>query len=125
MDVSRYRGNAGFRSDPVMRISRTDASTTVALAGELDMHAVTRVRDCLREELLRRPREVVVAMNEVDLVDSSALALFLWAERVLRDSGSSLHLVGVKPPVRRAFAIANLDTAISIKSNEPSETQAA
>jgi anti-sigma B factor antagonist len=87
---------------------RASAGVVVlAPAGELDLASTPRLRELLYEA--HSPgATVVLDLDDVVFLDSSALAVVLSAERRLRGSGGSLRLVNVAEEVLRVLRICGL-----------------
>jgi anti-sigma B factor antagonist len=85
-----------------------DAATTVRAPGdELDIAVVPRLR--ARLAAAHRPGAVVVLdLQDVTFMDSSALSVVLAADRRLAATGGALRLAHVAPEVRRVLRICGL-----------------
>lgn len=86
----------------------TDGCTVVlAPPGELDLFATGPLRELLAAAY--RPRaSVVLDLQDVVFIDSSALSVILSAERRLQDSGGQLRLVNPADDVSRVLRICGL-----------------
>jgi len=102
-------GSERVTSDVVQSIDRAGAETTVTLCGELDVSTTAAVRDVLEHECARKPCRVTLDLAAVDFVDSSALHMFVVANKRLEAHGGVLRIVGVSDPIRRTFEITQLD----------------
>jgi anti-sigma B factor antagonist len=86
------------------RVTRAGETTTLALAGELDLAGVDAARERLAEAMKDRPARVVVDLSELTFIDSTGISFLVSA--VKRDDGGRLSFVACKAPaVRRVFAI--------------------
>jgi len=95
--------------------TRSDGSTLVVLAGELDLHSVP----ALAEALQAATGPVVVDLQEVTFIDSTTLARLVREHRRLQASGRQLTiLVGEQTPMT-VFGITGIDRILNIRSCEP------
>lgn len=91
-----------------MRIRRSVSETVVlAPSGELDLAVAPELRARL-SAAHRDGARVVLDLQDVVFIDSSALSVVLWAERRLRVTGGSLRLVQPAEGVLRILRICGL-----------------
>lgn len=96
-----------------------DAGTTVlAPSGELDLSALPELRDRL-VSAVRPGATVVLDLQDVTFMDSSALSVVLTADRQLRATGGALQLAHVAEEVLRVLRICGLADRL-VRSPEPS-----
>jgi anti-anti-sigma factor len=73
----------------------------------------------LKTELIFLQKEIsnqfVIDLSDVTRCDSTGLSCLLLSERLERDKGKKLHLVGVNKSVSDLMQIARLDTVFVIK----------
>ncbi len=82
-------------------------TNVLAPSGELDLAALPELRARLLPAI--RPGAcVVLDLQDVTFVDSSALAVVVTVDRQLRSTGGSLELVHVAPEVHRVLRICGL-----------------
>jgi anti-sigma B factor antagonist len=77
----------------------------LAVEGEFDLAAVPAVRERLDATIAEGARGVVLDLEQVGFVDSSALRELLRADAALRAAGAALVLVGVQPAVARLLEL--------------------
>jgi anti-anti-sigma factor len=87
--------------------------TQIAVRGELDMGCVPAFRRTLDAALLTTTDTLLVDLEAVAFLDSSALALLLETER--RAGGANVRLVVIKPAghARRVLDLCKLDGRIT------------
>lgn len=89
---------------------------SVAVGGELDAATAPvldeAIRKLDRDDLVR---EVTVDLGDVGFIDSSGLSVLVAAHKRLRARGVSLVIDNATPGARRLFAIAGLDTVLTIR----------
>lgn len=110
--------------DVRVSVSRFGAdSFVVAVAGELDMHTATPLREQLEEVLDEGGRNLLVDLTGVSFLDSTALGVILEAARSLRSRSGQLVVVADDPRVTRTFRIAGLERVLRLESSLPEGVQ--
>lgn len=97
------------KPEPVADVVREGDVTTVVLQGEIDLSNAWAVREIIEEECARHPAKLVVDLDAVEFVDSSALNLFVTTHRTLLAEGCLLVLASPSEQVWRSFVITHLD----------------
>ena len=87
-------------------------STSLHLAGDLDIAAAGRFRRILGDLMGSGAREVTVDLAGTEFVDSSGLGALLWADHRLQAIGGRLSIVNPCEQVERTFALAGLDSLL-------------
>jgi anti-sigma B factor antagonist len=101
-------GAAGGRESAVTGVDRRDGGVVVSLAGELDLYNAEEVRDALLDACAGEPSLLVVDLEEVRFIDSTALGVLIEARSRLGDrSGFRLAAPGLE--TRRALEVSGLD----------------
>jgi anti-anti-sigma factor len=102
------------------RADRTGETVVVTLAGEIDMAATFRLEPEL-ERLTRDTgaRALVVDMDAVEFMDSSALGLLLATQQRLRADGIRFLLANPSAGVRRMLELTGAGHALSVTAWPP------
>jgi anti-sigma B factor antagonist len=101
-------GAAGGRESAVTDVDRKDGAVVVSLAGELDLYNAEEVRAALLEACAGEPEVLVVDLEEVRFIDSTALGVLIEARSKLADrNGFRLAAPGLE--TRRALEVSGLD----------------
>ena len=104
----RQASKDGLRKDPVLRIEAIGAACVIRLGGELDLYNAEEVRSALREALAGEPAVLVVDLEQVTFIDSTALGVLIEALSMMADrSGFRLAAPGLE--TRRALEVSGLD----------------
>jgi anti-sigma B factor antagonist len=103
--VSRGESD-GLRRPPVAGVERRNGFVVVHLVGEIDLYNAAEVGTALEEIAGSEPERVVVDLEEVEFVDSTALGTLIEARKRLPDN--CLVLAAPGPEVRRALEVAGL-----------------
>ncbi|WP_066637488.1 anti-sigma F factor antagonist [Desulfolucanica intricata] len=81
----------------------------VRLGGELDLRVVNYLRDTLEDALSNNPvKNVILNMNSVSFIDSSALGVILGRYKKVNQNGGKMGLVGIHPQVKRILELSGL-----------------
>lgn len=83
-----------------------DGVVTIALAGDIDVFCVPRLRAVLADAVGRA--DVVLDLREVEFCDSSALRVFVDAQRGSAAAGRSLEIRSPSLAVRNLFEVSGL-----------------
>ncbi|MDX6482054.1 MAG: anti-sigma factor antagonist [Gaiellaceae bacterium] len=103
----------GGREAAVTGVEKRDGATIVALAGELDLYNAEDVRAALLECCAEEPSVLVVDLENVTFIDSTALGVLIEARSRLADrEGFRLAAPGLE--TRRALEVSGLDRHFSV-----------
>jgi len=112
-DVGGPASGTGGRESPVAGVERRDGGTVVSLTGELDLYNAEDVRAALLESCAEEPAVLVVDLEQVTFIDSTALGVLIEARSRLADrSGFRLAAPGLE--TRRALEVSGLDRHFSV-----------
>ena len=96
-----------------IRVRREQGYAIVAVAGEVDIATVTRLRERLFE-LAASGRPLVVDLDQVRFIDSAGLAALVGAARRAASHGASLQAVCARPQIRQLFRLTGLDSQVPL-----------
>ena len=96
-----------------IRVRRDRGYAIVAVAGEVDIATVTRLRESLFE-LAASGRSLVVDLDQVSFIDSSGLAALVGAARRAAAHGARLQVVCARPRTRQLFRLTGLDSQVQL-----------
>jgi anti-sigma B factor antagonist len=85
----------------------------VSVDGELDLTAAPDLRDAIHAAIDAGAVTVVVDLNEVTFIDSTAIGVLLGARERLRRSGCALEIVCGEPNVVRILEIVGMRSVAS------------
>jgi anti-sigma B factor antagonist len=107
-DATPASGPSGGRETAVTGVDRRDGAAVLSLAGELDLYNAEEVRAALLQASADEPGVLVVDLEEVRFIDSTALGVLIEARSRMRDrSGFRLAAPGLE--TRRALEVSGLD----------------
>jgi len=97
----------------VIRVRHQPKYVLVAVAGEIDIATVARLRRRLRP-LAASGRPLVADLDQVSFIDASGLGVLAGAARLAAEHGARLHVVCARPGIRRLFRFTRLDASIPL-----------
>jgi len=101
-------GAAGGRESAVAGVDRRNGAVVVSLAGELDLYNAEEVRGALLDACAGKPEVLVIDLEQVRFIDSTALGVLIEARSMMADrTGFRLAAPGLE--TRRALEISGLD----------------
>ena len=101
-------GGTGGRESPVTGVERGEGGVVVSLAGELDLYNAEEVRAALVEASESGTTLLVVDLEQVRFIDSTALGVLIEGRARLSDrQGFRLASPGLE--TRRALEVSGLD----------------
>lgn len=89
-------------------------ATRIALTGRFDAHEVTGFRAGLDRAFADGHHNITVRLEDVNFLDSSALAELVRGMKHARQNGGDLVLVAPSDPVRVILELTGLDRAFVI-----------
>ena len=99
---------SGGRESAVKSIDRREEAIVVSLAGELDLYNAEEMRGALLEASQAEPDLLVVDLEDVRFIDSTALGVLIEArKRMAERKGLRLAAPGLE--TRRALEVSGLD----------------
>ncbi|MFD0902132.1 STAS domain-containing protein [Actinomadura sediminis] len=106
---------------PLQVAVRHDGSTTtLRLRGELDLSTADRLRDDMAVLLAEHdPHRLLLELSDLTHIDSSGLAVLVWAHRLLTGRGRRLLLHHPRRRVQRVLHVTGLHTRLHITEARP------
>jgi anti-sigma B factor antagonist len=98
---------------PVGRIDRRNGAIVIHLVGELDLYNAPEVREALLQLCDEQPERLVVDLEDVDFVDSTALGVLIEARTRLANRKTFL-LAAPGLETHRALTISGLDQHLAV-----------
>ena len=92
-------------------------SLVVSPEGEVDLSTSPELREALKAALQQNPNRLVVKLDGVPSMDSSAIATLIEAMRLCKNEQVTLVLCCVTERVRSVFEIARLDSVFDIRES--------
>jgi len=93
------------------------------LTGSFDRLNVEPVRQWIENAIASDPAFLVVNLNKVDFLDSSALAILVSGLKKARQQRGDLRICGLRQSVRLLFELTRLDKVFEIYLSEDDAVQ--
>jgi anti-sigma B factor antagonist len=103
----------GPNDPPVERVDRRKGSVIVRLAGELDLYTAPAVRKTLLTLAAEQPERLVIDLEDVEFIDSTALGVLIEARATLTNR-SAFRLAAPGVETHRALEISGLDRHLAV-----------
>ena len=104
----------GLHEAPVREVMENGTAVVVRLAGELDLYNADAVREALLAAVERAPQRLVVDLEAVRFIDSTALGVLIEARSKVTDRGSFV-LAAPGLETRRALEVSGLDRHFTVE----------
>jgi anti-sigma B factor antagonist len=99
--------------------------TIVEVTGEIDVYTAPKLRECLVELADGGHHQLVVDMEKVDFLDSTALGVLVGGLKRVRAHEGSMELVCTSERLLKIFRITGLTKVFSIHDSVAGATAAA
>jgi len=101
---------------PLKIDARTEGEETavLSLAGEVDVANAEQVRDAALKLMSGGIKHLVVDLNAMEYMDSTALGMLVGLQKRMKESGGEVAIAGPKPQIRRLFEITGLTQVFRI-----------
>jgi anti-anti-sigma factor len=91
----------------------------LTLRGEIDLHNSPSVRTTLLGFLeAHKPKKLILNLEQVPYMDSSAIAVMVEALQKLRKTGGKIYLTHLQPRVKGLLEIARLDSIFLVRATD-------
>lgn len=100
-----------------LAVSERDGWAILGVSGELDMATAPGVRERLHALLADGKHNLVVDLDDVGFLDSTALGVLVGVLKRVRTQEGELRLVCTQPRVLKVFEITRLDQAFDIRDS--------
>jgi anti-sigma B factor antagonist len=110
-----WREHYGWRSmDLGLDVTERDGCAVLAVAGEVDVATVPRLREQLHGLVAAGNNCIVVDLDSVDFLDSTGLGVLVGALKRVRANDGSLGLVCTQARIRKVFEITGLTKVFAL-----------
>lgn len=89
-------------------------ATVVSVAGDLDIHSAPSLRATLSTLLEDGQLQLVVDLEKVGFLDSSAIGALVGAHKRAEELGGSLQLVCTQPRTLKVFGISRITDVVPV-----------
>lgn len=91
----------------------------IVLAGRLDVHSVSDVRDTLHAAIDAGAGDLVLDVSEVELVDATGLAMLVSADRRAKQADRTVVLRDAGPRLLRILRATGLHRVLTVEAGVP------
>ena len=95
-----------------------DGASIIDLQGEVDVYTAPELKQQIIDLLDSGSQRVIVNLQSVDYLDSTALGVLIGGLKRLRERNGSLDLICPNPRIKRIFEITGLDKIFDIFNTE-------
>jgi len=117
-------GASPGRESAVSGVDRRDSAVVVSLAGELDLYNAEELRASLLDTLSGEPQLLVIDLEEIRFIDSTALGVLIEARSQMFDR-NDFRLAAPGLEVRRALEVSGLDRHFQVHDTVAEALEAA
>lgn len=91
----------------------------IVVEGEIDLQTAPRLHQELLDQVNAGHRHLVVDLQAVDFLDSTALSVLIAAAKRVRPDGGSVQIVATNPAVLKIFRVTGLVKVFPIHATVP------
>lgn len=91
-----------------------DSAALIAIEGEVDVYTAPQLKQQIISLIEDGTRNVIVSLEAVEYLDSTALGVLIGCLKRLRENDGSLDIICGKGRIRRIFEITGLDNILNI-----------
>lgn len=95
-------------------VTERDGCAVLAVAGEVDVATVPRLREQLHGLVAQGSNRIIVDLDGVDFLDSTGLGVLVGALKRVRSNDGELSLVCTQPRIRKVFEVTGLTKVFSL-----------
>ena len=95
---------------------------TLTLSGTVDLTETSNIKDLLKNEPKAGFKRLVVECGETEYMDSSAVALLLFAKRIAEESQMIFEIASISSSAKKIIEMAGLGAVFSLPKESSSET---
>jgi anti-sigma B factor antagonist len=95
-------------------VREQDGWAVLAVSGEIDIATAPSLRERLHGLLAEDKRQIVVDLDDVGFLDSTALGVLVGVLKRARGEDGDVRIVCTQPRVRKVFEITRLDSAFDL-----------
>lgn len=100
--------------DLTTTVTSRDSATVLAVQGDIDISTAPLLSEALSAIVVDSCTRLVVDLDGVGFLDSSALAALVGANRAVLDAGGTLAIACPKTQLLKIFTITKLDEVIPV-----------
>jgi anti-sigma B factor antagonist len=86
----------------------------VSIGGEIDFLGSSKVRELFKKFIRETQGDVALYLDQLEYLDSSGLAVFIEARRILQEQGRNIQVLAIQRQVLKIFKLTHIDELFGI-----------
>jgi anti-sigma B factor antagonist len=95
--------------------SENKTTARVSIGGEIDFLGSAKVRELFKKFIEQTQGDVSVYLDKLEYLDSSGLAVFIEARRILQEQGRNIQVLAIQKQVLKIFELTHIDELFGIR----------
>ncbi len=87
-------------------------------SGEIDIYSSQKFKEEVLESFNSKNRDILIDGENLDYVDSTGLGALIYILKLLKDDDFKIHLMNIKPNIKKLFHITELDKLFVIRGGD-------
>jgi anti-sigma B factor antagonist len=99
---------------PAFDVQRNNTATTVTVRGSLDINTAPQLAEEIDKIVATKPRQVLVDLSALDLIDSSGVAALVKLYKGIRNTGGNVTISGARDQPLSIFKLLKMDKVFNL-----------
>jgi anti-sigma B factor antagonist len=99
---------------PAFEVQRNNTATTVTVRGSLDINTAPQLAEEIDRIVATKPRQVLVDLSALDLIDSSGVAALVKLYKGIRNAGGNVTISGARDQPLSIFKLLKMDKVFNL-----------
>ena len=87
-------------------------------SGEIDIYSSQKFKEAILEKFNSKKTDILIDGEKLDYIDSTGLGALIYILKLLKDDDFKIHLMNVKPNIKKLFDITELDKLFLIRGGK-------
>ena len=84
-------------------------------AGEIDIYSSLKFKEDILENFNSKKTDILIDGEKLEYIDSTGLGALIYILKLLKDDDYKIHLMNIKPNIKKLFDITELDKLFVIR----------
>ena len=120
--IAKFKKEKG-REEMKTEVSLKDGVVVIAPSGELDISNSALLKEAIAEQARRGRRKVLIDLDQVSYMDSSALGALISGMTTLKKEQGDLKVSGLNENIERIFQLTGLNQFLNVYKNREEALQ--